>query len=138
MRKHKLTRFDANEHGTIGRMEKWRTLEEEDRGNRRSISSIPTGTYLVKRVISPKFGDTFEVTGVPNRSHILFHALNTEEGTEGCIGVGKKFGVLKVMDEDTGHITPKLAILQSRDAFKEFLAYFEGVDEWLLEIVDYA
>ena len=138
MRRHRLTRFDATKDGTLGRFEQWRTLEEEDQGNRRNVSSIPAGTYIVKRVDSPRFGDTFEITGVPNRSHILFHPLNTEEDTEGCIGVGKRFGVLKVLDEDNGHVAHKLAILRSRDAFKEFMAFFDGVDEWLLEIVDYA
>ena len=137
MRRHKLTRFDANPDGTLGRFEQWRTLEEEDKANRRSISSIPPGTYLCRRIDSPTFGETFEVTGVPNRSAILFHSGNTEEDTQGCILVGKRFGVLQVLDEDRGAKAHKLATLQSRDAFGEFMAFFKGVDEWLLEIVDY-
>ena len=75
MRRHRLTRFDATKDGTLGRFEQWRTLEEEDQGNRRNVSSIPAGTYIVKRVDSPRFGDTFEITGVPNRSHILEQCL---------------------------------------------------------------
>lgn len=138
MRRHKLVRFDATPDGTLGRLEQWRTLEEEDLGNQRNVSSIPTGTYVCRRVDSPRFGETFEVTGVPGRSHILFHAGNTEENTRGCILVGKMFGVLNVLDEDTGERQHKLATLRSRDAFDEFMAFFEGVDEWLLEVVDYA
>lgn len=137
MRRHRLTRFDAGPDGTLGRFEQWRTLEEEDRGNARNVSSIPLGTYVCRRVDSPGFGKTFEVTGVPGRSHILFHPLNTEEDTEGCIGIGTRFGVLQVRDEDTGEPAHKLAILRSRDAFLDFLAFFDGCDEWLLEVVDY-
>lgn len=138
MRRHRLTRFDANRDGTLGRFEQWRTLEEEDQGNRRNVSSIPPGVYLCRRHQSPKFGETFLVTGVPGRSFILFHSGNTEEATDGCILVGSFFGVLRVRDEDSGELTHKLATLRSRDAFDEFMAFFEGVDEWLLEIVDYA
>lgn len=138
MRRHRLTRFDANEYGTLGRFEQWRTLEEEDQGNARNISSIPAGVYLCRRHQSPTFGETFIITGVPDRTLVLFHWGNTEEDTEGCVLVGKRFGVLKVLDEDTGHMAYKLATLQSRDAHAEFMAFFEGVDEWLLEIVDYA
>ena len=137
MRRHVLTRFDATPDGTLGRLEQWRTLEEEDQGNARNVSSIPPGVYVCKRVDSLRFGDTFEVTGVPDRSHILFHAGNTEEDTQGCILVGSMFGVLNVLDEDTGERTHKLATLRSRDAFEAFLGFFEGVDSWVLEVRDY-
>ena len=50
------------------------TLENPWRDNTPNISCIPIGTYLCKRVDSPKFGDTFEVSDVSGRTHILFHS----------------------------------------------------------------
>ena len=38
-----------------------RTLERPWVFNERKISCIPTGTYLVKRHISPKFGQCFKI-----------------------------------------------------------------------------
>lgn len=67
------------------------TLEREWRNNEPSISCIPAGEYLCKRVKSPKFGDTFEVTEVQGRSHILFHKGNLETDSHGCILVGEQF-----------------------------------------------
>lgn len=67
------------------------TLEEPWLNNQRGASCIPVGAYVCRRVISPKFGDTFEVTNVPGRSHILFHKGNTTDDTEGCILVGALF-----------------------------------------------
>ncbi len=67
------------------------TLEEPWRDNQKSVSCIPIGSYICKRVRSPKFGNTFEVTNVQGRSHILFHKGNTLDDTEGCILVGEEF-----------------------------------------------
>ncbi len=101
------------------------TLEPEDKNNQRNISCIPSGRYLCKRVESPKFGNTFQVTGVYNRSGILFHAGNTEEDSKGCILVGEEFGELY----------RKTAILKSRKGLAEFLKLLNGDDEFWLSIV---
>ncbi len=110
----------------------WPTCEEDWRGNKRNVSSIPTGTYEAKRVQSPKFGDTFEVTAVPNRAAILFHAGNTEESTEGCILLGKRYGMLAVKkDEDTGkQAANKWAVLDSKTAFQEFRSATAGLQQF--------
>ena len=137
-----LTRFvgveaNPNPAGTFGRLGDWVTVEEEWQDNRPNVSCIPTGSYVCRRIQSPKFGNTFEVTGVPGRSHIVFHALNTEEDTEGCIGICKGMGVLRVKDEDSGLRVHKLAGTASRVAMKEFLDSLEGIDEFILHIVDH-
>ena len=138
LRTHTLTRFDSGKDGTIGRLLQWRTLEEEDAGNRSNISSIPPGWYKCTRTMYVHGGyETFEITGVPDRTRILFHRGNTEEDTAGCVLVGKKFGVLQVLDEDTGLKQHKLATLQSKDGFDEFMEFFVGTNEWMLEIRDY-
>jgi len=68
------------------------TLEPPDRGNARDRSCIPAGRYRCCRVASPRFGDTFEVTDVPDRTHILLHPGNTASDTAGCVLLGREFG----------------------------------------------
>lgn len=132
-----LTRFAKTPDGVFGRLGPWTTVEEEWQDNLPFISCIPADTYICKRVQSPKFGNTFEVMDVPGRTHVLFHALNTEEGTQGCIGVTRRLGVLRVRDEDSRQMVHKLAGLSSRVAFKAWLATMEGVDTFRLHVVDY-
>lgn len=63
-------------------------LELLYRNNSRNISSIPRGTYIVKKRFSQKFKHHFHVTGVPYRTLILIHVGNIPANTEGCILVG--------------------------------------------------
>lgn len=86
------------------------TLEPTWRNNERNISCIPSGRYLCKRVDSPKYGDTFEVRNVPNRSHILFHTGNKDSHTKGCILLGERFTV----------VNNEYWITESRAAMMEF------------------
>lgn len=101
------------------------TLERPWLQNKPRESCIPTGVYVCKRVNSPKFGDTFEVTNVVGRSHILFHAGNVAEDSLGCILVGESFAPVK----------GKEGIAQSRDGFAEFLAVQKGVTTFSLTVV---
>ena len=133
-----LTRFAYTKDGTFGRLGRFITVEEEWQDNQPNISCIPTGTYVCRRVQSPKFGNTFEVTEVPGRSHILLHALNTEEGSRGCIGPTLKLGVLRVKDEDSHEMVYKLAGLSARKGFNAWLATMQGIDQFRLHVVDYA
>lgn len=71
------------------------TLEPPDRDNRRNASCIPAGEYVCRRVESPRYGVTFEVTGVPGRSNILFHPGNVSGDTRGCVLLGNHFGLLR-------------------------------------------
>jgi hypothetical protein len=102
------------------------TLEEAWRDNERQVSCIPAGTYTVKRVNSPKFGLTFEVTNVPARSNILFHSGNTHRDTLGCILIGTVFGKI---DKDP-------AVLNSKAAFARFMQMMGGKTEAQLSIID--
>lgn len=67
------------------------TLELPWKGNKREESCIPAGEYLVKKVISPTFGECFEVTNVENRTAILVHPGNFKRDTRGCILPGDGF-----------------------------------------------
>ena len=92
------------------------TLERPWLENKKRISCIPHGYYLCERVQSPKFGDTFEVKDVPERSHILFHKGNLSEDTHGCIIVGERYDPLG----------DKNAVLSSGKAFIEFKKRTKG------------
>ena len=100
------------------------TLELPWRNNIRNKSCIPADVYMCRRIESPRFGETFEITAVPKRSNILFHKGNLEEDTKGCILVGEKFDKLY----------NKPAVLASGDAFKEFMEKLEGEEEFILSI----
>lgn len=98
------------------------TLEDPNNNNAPNESCIPAGEYLCHKVLSPKFGDTFEVTGVANRTHILFHKGNYESDTKGCILLGTGFAVSYDM------------ITGSAAAMWEFMQMLRGEDYFSLEI----
>lgn len=86
-----------------------KTLELPWKDNKKNESCIPVGSYLVKKVTSPTFGECFEVTGVEGRSAILIHAGNFRRDTRGCILPGVSF---KDVDGDglTDVIDSKVAL----------------------------
>lgn len=102
------------------------TLEPPDKDNVQDISNIPPGKYICKCVMSRKYGDTFEITDVPGRSHVLFHSGNIVDHTRGCVLLARKWGVLK----------GNRAILNSGNTFKEFMIKMTGTDECELEIIE--
>ena len=138
MRRLTLTRFASTKDGVFGRLGDWYTIEEEHQGNRPNISCIPAGTYDCTRSTYNRGGyETFEVLDVPKRTFIKFHIANTEEDLNGCIGLGMDLGVLSVTDEDSRRPAHKLAVLRSRTAFTEFITSLDGVDQFVLEIIEY-
>lgn len=70
------------------------TLELPWRENQRQISCIPTGRYDCIWQRSPKFGWTYQITNVPNRTRILIHSGNLSKHTYGCVLLGKSKGLL--------------------------------------------
>jgi hypothetical protein len=101
------------------------TLERPWKGNAPRESCIPTGTYTCRRVQSPTFGNTFEVTGVKGRSHILFHPGNVPADSLGCILVGHGFDPVKGVH----------GVVSSKKEFAEFLALLAGQDECTLIVM---
>lgn len=75
----------------IGDTFKCKTMELEYNDNARRISCIPAGTYIVIKRTSPKYGEHFHITNVPNRDLILIHNANFSFQLLGCIGVGESF-----------------------------------------------
>lgn len=100
------------------------TLELPWKENQRSISCIPEDSYICKRIVTPKHGETFTVTNVPNRDAILFHSGNTSADSQGCILVAEEFGELN----------GKTAVLSSKKGFLEFMDRLKGVNEFRLII----
>ena len=100
------------------------TVERPWLNNQKGISCIPEGTYTCKRVTSPKFGNTFEVTGVAGRDEILIHTGNVSDDSHGCIIVGhglEKFNNKEGLDN-------------SKYEFSEFLKRVDGLDQFMLAI----
>ena len=130
MRKIKLVRKVYTDSGTKGLLYTaensypFYTMENPWLDNKKTDSCIPTGTYICKPVNSPRFGKTIEVTDVPNRSHILFHAGNSPDDTDGCILLG--------LNDTAGD---RMWISNSKAAVIDFLNAV-GREPFELEIVD--
>ena len=127
--KIRLIRVEKSNQGTLG---VWLlnghafccTLEPPDRNNKKNESCIPCGNYAALRKQSPRYGDTFEITGVPNRTHILIHPGNVVDHTKGCILLGQYFGKLKA----------QRAVLNSGMIFKRFMEMAGATSTFELEI----
>lgn len=117
-----LVRYDTSDKGTFGHIyfksQIFETLELPDLGNRKSISCIPTGEYLMyldpsSKWSPPKFKSLYQLHDVPNRTEILIHSGNTIKDTEGCILIGEKR-------------TSFDAITDSREALNAFMGLWNG------------
>jgi len=132
MRHFTLIRLPQHEDGTFGilldgvieQTPFCLTVERPWLNNQKEISCIPVGEYICKRVKSPKFGNTFEVTNVFNRTAILFHKGNIMDDSHGCIIIGEQFELLN----------GKVAVLASGKGFSEFLERTQTIEEFKLEI----
>lgn len=102
------------------------TLERPWVDNAQDISCIPAGRYRCRKIRSPRFGNTYEICDVPNRSNVLFHAGNTMDDTHGCILVGEEFS----------GTWDRPMLVSSRRGFMELLGYLDGIAEFDLVIHD--
>ena len=94
------------------------TLEPSDQLNAPFVSSIPAQQYNCARIVSPKYGETFQVEKVPGRDNVLFHAGNSMGDTQGCILLAQHFGKL---NHNRG-------ILNSGVTFRNFINKLRGYD----------
>lgn len=126
-----LKRIGSGDTGTYGVITKNNipfavTLERQWKDNRKGESCIPTGVYTCKRVNSPKFGNTFEVTGVTGRDKILFHKGNLMDDSHGCILIGEQFEP----------VSGSYGIVASAKGFDEFLELTKDINEFKLYITE--
>lgn len=87
------------------------TLEPPDKLNKVNKSNIPTGQYYCVKRHSEKYGETFEVIGVPERDSIIIHPGNVPNDTGGCI----------ILAEHFGKIGEDRAVLNSGKTYKKFM-----------------
>ena len=100
------------------------TLEPPEYENKRNISCIPAGQYECERIMSPKFGTTYEICNIPDRDSVLFHAGNVVKDTIGCVLLAEHLGKLK----------GNRAILNSGRTFTEFLNVMQPYPKFNLTI----
>lgn len=131
MRKATLTRAPSTDHGTFGVLElddgtKFYTAELPWRDNHHDLSCIPAGTYMFKKVDSPKHGECYMGVDIPGRRAIEIHIANYagdvtrgfRSDLEGCIALGKTMGLLRAH----GHEHYQVVVQQSTVAIHEFTA----------------
>jgi len=122
-----LERFLYHPKGTLGSLtvegERFYSVERPWQNNAPNVSCIPEGDYLVVWRTSPKFGLTWHITDVPERTHILIHVANFPEDVQGCIGLG------------TDLMGDKVAVSSSRVAVERFEELTKGEEEWQIKIV---
>jgi len=93
-----ISRYSFSDKQTIGNgyvlddngiiIYEFNTLELPFKDNKRNISCIPIGDYLVKKRYSKKFKTHFHIQDVPNRKWILIHRGNFHTQIRGCCIVG--------------------------------------------------
>lgn len=120
-----LERFCYHPEGTLGVIrldgDLFYSIEKPWLDNARSVSCIPVGTYQTGWRKSPKFGQTWQIEDVTDRTYILIHVANYPSDVHGCIGLG------------TYLMGDRIAVSQSRKAVTRFEKLTKGL-EWQLEI----
>jgi glutaredoxin-related protein len=93
------------------------------------MPKVPNGTYTcvrgmhqLEKMLVPF--ETFEITGVPGHSDILFHVGNYDADSSGCVLVGENvsYGMMSFM------------ITNSRATFAKFMALQDSVDSFQLTV----
>jgi hypothetical protein len=92
-----LERFEDDGEQTLGEMRLFRdnellmtckTIELPWKNNRKNVSCVPKGMYVVSPYSSKKFPNVYELQDVPGRDYILIHVGNYNKDSNGCILVG--------------------------------------------------
>jgi hypothetical protein len=127
--KLKLTRTLIHESGACGELETdsgflCYTLEHTYSRGAGLYTKLPDGEFTCRRGQHQLHSgpiETFEITGVPGHTGILFHPGNTQADSEGCVLLGM-------------YRRSDMTLRSSRVAFERFMAYLEGVDEFTLVV----
>lgn len=99
------------------------TLELPWRENEPQVSCFPRGSWECTRVISPRWGETFDIA-VPGRKLLRVHWGSTEDDTLGCLITATTFDPTKGIN----------GAVDSRKAFNEFMRTMRGVDRFTLHV----
>lgn len=129
----KMTRFAHFQDRVLGKWQFrdriWYSIERPWLDNMPNVSCIPTASYSMIRVDSPRFGadsayqgQLWEVAEVPGRSAILIHIANWAKDLQGCIGLGSS---LMADLAGVGH---------SRTSITDFYALTKDIQHLTLDI----
>lgn len=122
-----LKRFAYHPEGTLGVIdffeERFYTIERPWLDNKPNVSCIPVGKYDTGWRKSPRFGETWHIQDVTDRTYILIHAANFPKDVQGCIGLG------------TGLMGDRVAVSNSRKAVDRFEELTRDVN-WRLIVRD--
>ena len=126
-----LIRLETGQEGTFGvlRINKkilGFVLEPPDKLNKANVSHIPSGQYLCRQWNSSRYGKTYAVMDVPERTGILFHAGNTVQDTAGCLLLGSSIGKLR----------GDRAVMNSGTTFREFIRLLSDRQAFSLTILE--
>ena len=118
-------------HGTFGVLKINKevfcvTLEPPDVFNKPNRSCIPAQQYICRKIVSLRYGDCYEIKDVPDRDHVLFHAGNTAQDTQGCVILAQHFGKLG----------QNRAVLNSGSTYKKFKNKLWRHDAFHLTIIN--
>ena len=111
------------------------TLERPWLHNRRNESCIPEGVYQLRMRVSPvvqritrgRYQEGWEITDVPERTHIMVHPGNWVRNSDGCLLVGAD----RIISGD------ELMVTHSQATFDRLMAEMGGRQEWTIEILPY-
>lgn len=132
-----LARQDARSDGIFsllqgdgGKIIAWTLERAHPRDSGGYAPKIPAGTYRcvrgihhLERVKGPV--ETFEITGVPGHTGVLFHVGNFNNDSEGCVLLGQSIA------KDVG----PWMLSQSRKAFLAFMQLQSGLPEFPLTVL---
>lgn len=95
------------------------------------MPKVPEGEFQCVRGVHQLVGmthsfETFEVTGVPGHTGLLFHAGNFNSNSIGCILVGETI-------EKLGGV---LMVTNSKIALEKFMDIQSGIDSFLLTVIN--
>lgn len=94
------------------------------------VPKLPPGTYQCVRgehqLLHGLPFETFEITGVPGHTGVLFHIGNYNADSEGCVLLGS------TISPDDQNPT---MIQNSAVAFEAFMRLLAGIDSFILEVM---
>ena len=100
--------------------------------NKRMVSCIPSGAYMVEPHISPHFGECYHITGVRDRDNVLIHPGNIDDDTKGCILPGLQNG--NVWSKEDAR--KEFGVQYSRTAMERLTAAMGRTDPFWLKIIN--
>lgn len=133
----KLKRLDYFSDGIFGELydsagrKLASTLEhayDSGNGNGSYVPKLPNGNYICLRGVHKLHDgvpfETFEITGVPGHSDILFHVGNYNKDSDGCVLLG--------INQET--VSKTHYVDNSRIAFGRFIDTVKGLDKFTLTV----